>query len=1013
MAKQNSFFDRGKEYIKFLRLHPCIAAQELLNVDLPPPQRLILRDMWFKPYVLVTAGRGCGKTYILSVLCSLYGLLFPGKKILIVSPSFRQCVVGNTLVATDNGMEYVYDLYNKPDSILSSKGMKECSAFFKNLAEPTKKITSSKGFEIEGALDHRVLVVDNSGLLTYKSLKEVVVGDYICLKSAACVFGEDVSLSPYIPEFISYGNTRRISIPTKLDSNLSYFLGSLVGDGCLTQKNYIHFVNTDDDLLEMCQDSFDVYFGGRVKRSVKKDGVCQLTKGSKLGYEFLSRVGVAGKLAHEKIIPSVVLKGSKENQASFISGLFDTDGCIYFNTKVSHKYKLIISFVSERLINELQVVLLNFGIESSKSVNTSGNRNHPLYSLEISSKRSILCFYEEIGFRCKRKQEKLEAVVDYINTLDMSRTHKDIFPNIGSIFSNIVYTIRHADTTIPFEYLHLYRYFDKNSNPKKGITGLTKNYIRKVLDYCNKESIDSKDIRYVKAVIDARFIFDVVKDISDGFNYTYDFTVEEVHDYFSNGFISHNSKMVFDEVEQRYIKAPILREATTKKPTTGADRCYLNFRGVENRPGSIIQAVPLGDGSKIRGLRGHLIVTDEFAQVPEEIFDMVIRPMGATTTNPMEKVRRLERLKDNLEAGFITMEEYEAELSDQAANKIICTSSAYYTFNHMYRRIQAYEQKIEEGDKNYGVHYVSFRDMPEAFLDMNNIENAKATMSRSGFSIEYDAVWESDSDGIFKASLIDGCRNPKMQVRTKPEPGRRYIMGVDPARSSDAFAIVVIEVGNPSCVVYATQAIGKKFPEMAQTIYDLCDKFNISSVMMDAGSGGGGVAIKDLLANEQFFRGRLILDKEDEEYKHVEGRKILRMHLPRSASVAEAVHASVNLLEQDLLNFPYPPYEFDTEKEQIYSDIQTMIKQMLAITQTETRTGQVHFDIPADGSGNRKKDLYSAFVLAAKCLYDEITRREDNNTLVNKGGLIIPVNRSNSVGSGPSITHIMNLSGRK
>jgi hypothetical protein len=332
----------------------------------------------------------------------------------------------------------------------------------------------------------------------------------------------------------------------------------------------------------------------------------------------------------------------------------------------------------------------------------------------------------------------------------------------------------------------------------------------------------------------------------------------------------------------------------------------------------------------------------------------------------------------------------------------------------MYRRIQAYEEKILEGDKNYGVHYVSYKDMPQGFLDLNNIENAKATMSRVGFSIEYDAVWESDSDGIFKASLIDGCRNPKLQVKIKADPGRRYLMGVDPARSSDAFAIVVIEVGNPSYVVYATQAIGKKFPEMAQTIYDLCDTFNISAIMMDAGSGGGGVAIKDLLANEQFFRGRLILDKEDEEYKHVEGRKILRMHLPRTTSVAEAVHASVNLLEQNLLNFPYPPYEFDTTKEQVFSDVQTMIKQMLAITQTETRTGQVHFDIPADGSGNRKKDLYSAFVLAAKCLYDEITTRADDCTFVNRCGLIVPRNRVSTPGvSGPKITHIMNLPGRR
>ena len=474
------------------------------------------------------------------------------------------------------------------------------------------------------------------------------------------------------------------------------------------------------------------------------------------------------------------------------------------------------------------------------------------------------------------------------------------------------------------------------------------------------------------------------------------------------------AKFVFDEVEQRYIQSPILREATSKKPTTGSDRCYLQFRGSDNSPGAIILAVPLGDGSKIRGLRGHLIVTDEFAQVPEEIFDMVIRPMGATVTNPMEKVRHLERLKDNLLSGAITQEEYDAELSGQQSNKIICTSSAYYTFNHMYRRLQTYEKKIQENSPHYAVHYVSYNDMPSGFLDLNNIENAKATMSRSAFSIEYDAKWESDSDGVFKASLIDQCKSSKHQVKTRSDIGRKYVIGVDPARSSDAFAVVVIEMGNPSSVVYAYQATGEKFPAMAQIIFDFCKKYDTKLVMMDAGSGGGGVAIKDLLANDQLFRGQtLILDMEDEEYKNVEGRKILRMHDPKPKTIAESVYASLNLLEQGLLKFPYPPYEFKAETDTAYSDIQEMLKQMMSIVVTETKTGQAHFDIPATGSGSRKKDLYSAFVLAAKGLYDEITSREDDYHHVNRGGLIIPTSRGLSMGHGPQVSSVTNYPGRR
>lgn len=64
MAKKPKNFielmTRGKDLVKFYREHPCIAAYELLGVDLAPIQRLVFRDMWFKNYVITVAGRGFG-----------------------------------------------------------------------------------------------------------------------------------------------------------------------------------------------------------------------------------------------------------------------------------------------------------------------------------------------------------------------------------------------------------------------------------------------------------------------------------------------------------------------------------------------------------------------------------------------------------------------------------------------------------------------------------------------------------------------------------------------------------------------------------------------------------------------------------------------------------------------------------------------------------------------------------------------------------------------------------------
>lgn len=54
---------RELNMIRFYRDHPVLAAEDLLRVKLAVPQQAILNDMWFKNFVLVTAGRGVGKTF--------------------------------------------------------------------------------------------------------------------------------------------------------------------------------------------------------------------------------------------------------------------------------------------------------------------------------------------------------------------------------------------------------------------------------------------------------------------------------------------------------------------------------------------------------------------------------------------------------------------------------------------------------------------------------------------------------------------------------------------------------------------------------------------------------------------------------------------------------------------------------------------------------------------------------------------------------------------------------------
>ena len=78
------------ELIEFYREHPCIAAFELLGVDLAPIQRVVFRDMWFKNYVIAVCARGFGKTFLLGTLAALSCMLYPGYRVGLIAPVFRQ-----------------------------------------------------------------------------------------------------------------------------------------------------------------------------------------------------------------------------------------------------------------------------------------------------------------------------------------------------------------------------------------------------------------------------------------------------------------------------------------------------------------------------------------------------------------------------------------------------------------------------------------------------------------------------------------------------------------------------------------------------------------------------------------------------------------------------------------------------------------------------------------------------------------------------------------------------------
>jgi hypothetical protein len=157
-------------------------------------------------------------------------------------------------------------------------------------------------------------------------------------------------------------------------------------------------------------------------------------------------------------------------------------------------------------------------------------------------------------------------------------------------------------------------------------------------------------------------------------------------------------------------------------------------------------------------------------------------------------------------------------------------------------------------------------------------------------------------------------------------------------------------------------------------------------------SQGGGHAIKDILAeNNRSHKDGPILDPEDEVHQRKSGRFILKMCNFSTDFIAESNFCCLRLLEHKDLLFPAVPFGEDAtmSQQESWEIVRSMQQQMQTIVMSETPTGKIHFDVPKGGGhGKEKKDLYTAFMLAGRGVYDLLWSEELPDDIIYHGGRV-------------------------
>lgn len=318
------------------------------------------------------------------------------------------------------------------------------------------------------------------------------------------------------------------------------------------------------------------------------------------------------------------------------------------------------------------------------------------------------------------------------------------------------------------------------------------------------------------------------------------------------------SKQIFKKIEDIAAKpeARMLANCITKKSKSNDEWLMEIGR-------SRIRALPLGDGSKLRGFRFHRIIIDEFLLMPERIYNEVIVPFLSVVENPTQR----EDLY-NLETKLIEQGKMKEE--DRYIwpnNKLIMLSSASYKFEYMYKLYTQFEGLIDkQTDKaTRCIMQFSYDCAPKQLYDQNLITQAKATMSQSQFEREFGALFTDDSSGYFKTSRMAACtvvdgEDPHVEIKGMPED--EYILAFDPSwsesESSDDFAMQVLKYHKgkgTSTLVHSYAMSGTPLRDHIFYFYYLITNFNIVAIV---GDYNGGVQFINAVNESELFKSNNI-----------------------------------------------------------------------------------------------------------------------------------------------------------
>lgn len=315
------------------------------------------------------------------------------------------CLVPDSYVFTSEGMLELQEFCPEDEgmeernlSVITKDSVEKVLLTHHTSPRPQVKIRTRMGLKLNGSPIHKVWCLLPDMSMDWVELQNIKPGMFTAIKRSPGMWGEGA--------------------PSK---SLCRLLGHLCSDGSVLD-GAVTFRSTDAEDLEDYKSCFKDVFCKDLKiqwRAYEFQKDLGLVESVDLSiYNSLVSMGMYGYQS-EKSVPRIIRTANKECVKEFLRALFSGDGCIEDkDTKQSITY----ASVSEKLLDQVQLLLLNFGIVS---------RRIPAYDQSCSTlvihSYNVTTFMEEIGFTLSRKN----ILYDELQNRDDFRCEENKYPYLS------------------------------------------------------------------------------------------------------------------------------------------------------------------------------------------------------------------------------------------------------------------------------------------------------------------------------------------------------------------------------------------------------------------------------------------------------------------------------------------------------------------------------------------------------------------------------------------------------